>query len=72
MYRNNMMNRYNISINYKLTSYKMTCGTIRRLQLSSGENRSMDGASTSAIGGEADLVFIFWLLPGTLDFDSNI
>jgi hypothetical protein len=32
MYRNNMINRYNISLNYKLKSYKMTPGLERRLQ----------------------------------------
>jgi hypothetical protein len=29
---NNMVNKYNISINYKLRSYKMTLGSERRLQ----------------------------------------
>jgi hypothetical protein len=32
MYSNNMVNRYNISINYKLKSYKMTLRSERRLQ----------------------------------------
>jgi hypothetical protein len=54
-----MVDRYNISTNYKLNSYKMTLGSERRLQLSSDKNLSTDGASTSTIGGEAGLVFIF-------------
>jgi hypothetical protein len=62
-YSNNMVNRYNISINYKQKSYKMTRGSERRLQLSSGRNLSVDGASTGTTGGEACLAsFIFWLL----------
>jgi hypothetical protein len=31
-YGNNMVNRYNISLNYKLKSYKMTLASERRLQ----------------------------------------
>jgi hypothetical protein len=57
-----MVNRYNISINYELKSYKMTCGSERRLQSSISGNLSMNGASIGTTRGEADLVFIFWLL----------
>jgi hypothetical protein len=59
MYSNNMANRYNISINYKVKPYKMTLGSKRRLQLSSGGNLSMDGTSTGTTGVEVGLVFIF-------------
>jgi hypothetical protein len=31
MYSNNMVNRYNISINYRIKSYKMACGSKRRI-----------------------------------------
>jgi hypothetical protein len=59
-----MVNRYNISINYKLKSYKITLGLERRLQSSSDRNLSastgyVDVASTRIIVGEAGLVFIF-------------
>jgi rhamnose utilization protein RhaD (predicted bifunctional aldolase and dehydrogenase) len=54
-----MVNRYNISINYKLKPYKMTLGSKRRLQLSSGGNLSMDETSTGTTGVEVGLVFIF-------------
>jgi hypothetical protein len=60
-YSNNMVNRYNISINYKLRSYKMTCGSERRLQ-SSGKNLSVGAAFTGTTRGETGLVFIFCLL----------
>jgi hypothetical protein len=30
-YSNNMVNRYNISINYRVKSYKMTCGSKRKI-----------------------------------------
>jgi hypothetical protein len=57
-----MVNKYNISINYKLKSYKMTIGSERRLQSSSHENLSVGATFIGTTGGEADLVFIFWLL----------
>jgi hypothetical protein len=57
-----MVNRYNISINYKVKSYKMVRGLERRLQLSSGRNLSVGAASTGTTEGEACLVFIFELL----------
>jgi hypothetical protein len=60
---NNMVNRYNISLNYKQKSYKMTHGSERKLQWSSGGNLSADGASTGATKGEVGLAsFIFILL----------
>jgi hypothetical protein len=59
---NNTVNIFNISLNYKLRSYKMTLQSERILQSSSGRNPSMDGASTGATRGEAGLAFIFWLL----------
>jgi hypothetical protein len=66
-----MVNRYNISINYKLKSYKITLGLERRLQSSSDRNLSastscVDVASTRITVGEAGLVFIFWLMLVTL------
>jgi hypothetical protein len=58
-----MVNIYNIWLNYKLRSLqKMTLGSGRRLQVSSGRNQSADEASIRATGGEVGLVFIFWLL----------
>jgi hypothetical protein len=66
-----MVNKYNILINYKLKSYKMTLGSERRLQSSSDRNISastgcVNVASTGITGGEAGMVFIFWLLLVTL------
>jgi hypothetical protein len=59
---NNMVNRYNISLNYKLKSYKMTLGSEGRLQASSGRNLSVGVASIGTTGGEAGLAsFIFVL-----------
>jgi hypothetical protein len=57
-----MVNKYNISINYKLKSYKMTLWLERRLQSSSGGNLSVDGASTGSTRGEAVLASFFILL----------
>jgi hypothetical protein len=54
-----MINRYNILINYKINSYKMTLGLERRLQLSSKGNLSMDRISTGTTGAEVGLVFVF-------------
>jgi hypothetical protein len=45
-YSKNMVNRYNISINYKIKSYKMTLGLERSLQSGSRKNLSVDGGST--------------------------
>jgi hypothetical protein len=56
-----MVNRYNISINYRVKSYKMTHGSKRKIIEWRG-NLSIGASSTGTIGGEADLVFIFWLL----------
>jgi hypothetical protein len=56
-----MVNRYNISINYRVKSYKMTYGSKRKI-IEWHENLSIGASSTSTIGGEAGLVFIFWLL----------
>jgi hypothetical protein len=58
---NNMVNRYNISINYKLKSYKMTLGSKRKITEYRG-NLSICTASISTTGGEAGLVFIICLL----------
>jgi hypothetical protein len=57
-----MVNKYNISINYKLKSYKMILWLERRLQSTSGRNLSVDGASTGSTGGEAVLASFFILL----------
>jgi hypothetical protein len=54
-----MVNRYNMSINYKLKSYKMTLGSERRLQSCNNGNLGADGASVGATRGEACLVFVF-------------
>jgi hypothetical protein len=57
-----MINRYNISLIYKLKSYKMTLGSERKLKSRSRGNLSMDGASTGATRGEADLASFFFIL----------
>jgi hypothetical protein len=57
-----MVNKYNISLIYKLKSYKMTIGLERRLQSCSGRNLSANGASTGATRGEADLASFFFIL----------
>jgi hypothetical protein len=60
-YSNNMVNIYNISINYKVKSYKMTFGLkIKITELR--KNLSVGVSSTGRTRGEAGLVFIFWLL----------
>jgi hypothetical protein len=61
MYRNNMENRYIISINYRLKSYKMIHGSKRKIT-EWHKNLSVGASSTGTTGGEACLVFIFWLL----------
>jgi hypothetical protein len=61
-----MVNRYNISVNYKLKSYKIIRGSERRLQASSDENLSIGVASTSTTGGEAALTSFFFILLGPL------
>jgi hypothetical protein len=57
-----MVNIYNISINYKLKSYKITLGSERRLQSCGVKNLNADGASTSATEGEACLTSFFILV----------
>jgi hypothetical protein len=58
---NNMVNRYNISINYRIKSYKMTHGS--KINITEWrKNLSIGASSTGTTRGEADLVFIFWLL----------
>jgi hypothetical protein len=69
---NNMVNRYNISINYKQKSYKMTLRSERRLQSSSDGNLSVGVASIVTIRGEVGLVFIFWLLLVLLIWLQNL
>jgi hypothetical protein len=73
-YKNNMVNRYNILLNYKLISYKITLGLERRLQSSSDENLSVGAAYTSTTRGEACLASFFFVLPVPLiltpTFDS--
>jgi tetrahydromethanopterin S-methyltransferase subunit F len=56
-----MVNKYNISINYKVKSYKMTCGSKRNIT-ERHRNLSVVVSSTGTTGGEVGLVFIFWLL----------
>jgi hypothetical protein len=57
---NNMVNRYNISLNYKLESLQMTRGSKRNITEWRG-NLSIGASSTGTTGGEAGLVFIFGL-----------
>jgi hypothetical protein len=54
---NNMVNKYNITLNYKLESR----GSKRNITEWRG-NLSVGAFSTGTTGGEAGLVFIFWLL----------
>jgi hypothetical protein len=61
-YSNNMVNRYNISLNYKLKSYKMTLGSERILQPCSGRYLSIGAASIGTTGGEASLATFFFVL----------
>jgi hypothetical protein len=49
----------------------MTCGSERRLQVSSGGNLSIGAASTDTTGGEAGQASFFHPA-NTLDFDLNI
>jgi hypothetical protein len=57
-YSNNMVNRYNISINYTVKSYKMTHGSKRKIT-EWRRNLSVGASSTGTTRGEAGLVFIF-------------
>jgi hypothetical protein len=58
-----MVNKYNISFKLQAKIFtKRPLGQKERLQLSSTQNLCADGASTGTTRGEADLVFIFWLL----------
>jgi hypothetical protein len=62
-YSNNMVNRYNISINYRVKSYKMTGGSKRKITESHGI-QSIGVASTGTTGGEVGLAsFIFVVTP---------
>jgi hypothetical protein len=56
-----MANIYNISINYKVKSYKMTRGSKRKF-IEWCRNLSVGASFTGTTGGEAGLFFIFWLL----------
>jgi hypothetical protein len=61
-YTNNMINRYNISLNYKVKSYKMTHGPKRKIT-DKCRILSVGAASTGITSGEAGLAsFIFILL----------
>jgi hypothetical protein len=58
-YSNNIVNIYNVSLNYKLKSYKMTLGLERRLQ-SNDKNLSVCATFTGTTAGVACLAsFIF-------------
>jgi hypothetical protein len=57
-----MVNRYNISINYKLNSYKMALGLERKITIKQRWNLSADGAFTGATGGEACIASFFFNL----------
>jgi hypothetical protein len=56
-----MVNRYNISINYRVKSDKMTHESKRKI-IKWRRNLSVGASSTGTTEGEAGLVFIFWLL----------
>jgi tetrahydromethanopterin S-methyltransferase subunit F len=58
---NNMVNRYNISLNYKLESLQNDPWSKRNIT-ERRRNLSVGASSTGTTGGEAGLVFIFWLL----------
>jgi hypothetical protein len=60
-YSNNMVNRYNISINYRVKSYKMTRGS-KRKSTELCRILSICVASTGTTGGEAGLASFFVLL----------
>jgi hypothetical protein len=70
-----MVNRYNISLNYKLKSYKMTLGSERKITIKHWQNLSIGTASTGTTGGEACLASFFFVLLVSListpTFDSN-
>jgi hypothetical protein len=56
-----MVNRYNISLNYKLESLQNDPWAQRNITEWRG-NLSIGASFTGTTGGEAGLVFIFWLL----------
>jgi hypothetical protein len=62
MYSNNMVNRYNIPINYMVKSYKMTLGSERKITIKQRQNLSLGAASTGTIGGEVGLASFFFIL----------
>jgi hypothetical protein len=57
------VNRYNISLVYKLKSYKNEPWVRKKVtKQSSGRNLSADGASIGTIRGEAGLASFFFIL----------
>jgi hypothetical protein len=56
-----MINRYNISLNYKVKSYKMTHGTKRKI-IEYHEILSVGATSTCTTRGEANLASFFFVL----------
>jgi hypothetical protein len=56
-----MVNRYNISINYRVKSYKMTRGSKRKI-IKLRIILSVGASSTGTTGGEASLASFFFAL----------
>jgi hypothetical protein len=56
-----MVNKYNISMNYKVKSYKMTHGSKRKITKYRGI-LSVGAASIGTTGGEAGLASFFFVL----------
>jgi hypothetical protein len=56
-----MVNKYNISLNYKLESLQNDLWSKRNIT-EWLRNLSIGASFTGTTGGEAGLVFIFWLL----------
>jgi hypothetical protein len=57
-----MLNRYNISLNYRLESLQND-QWVPKINITEWRgNLSIGASSTGTTGGEVGLVFIFWLL----------
>jgi hypothetical protein len=70
-YSNNMVDRYNISINYRIKSYKMTCGVQKKdYRVAQNSKHKCDFHRHNRRRGRPS--FLLLCPAGTLDFDSNI
>jgi hypothetical protein len=70
-YSNNMVNRYNISINYRIRSYKMTCGFQKKdYRVAQNYKRRCGFHRHNRSRGRPS--FLLLHPTGTIDFDSNI